>query len=98
MRKLLILVTVVVLVFAGCVDKENAQTDSPEQEAAQDLSATQSHEPKAQEESIQSAQPTDSDSEVEDSDISSTKETLEELGGLLEDLKDGDFADIEFAE
>ena len=98
MRKLLILFAVVVLVFAGCVDKEAAQTEPPEQEAAQNLSGTQSHEPKAQETSIQSAQPTDSESEILDSDVSTTKETLEELGGLLEDLKDGDFADVEFAE
>ena len=98
MRKLLILVAVVVLVFAGCVDKEAAQTQAPEQEAAQGLSATQSHEPKAQETSSQSEWPADSESEIPDSGVSTTKETLEELGGLLEDLKDGDFADVEFAE
>lgn len=92
MRKILILAAVAVLLLSGCVEKKEAESDSPQRETIQDSSKTQV-EKAAEEQNEQMPEETQAQEEA-----GSSEETLSELGDLLEELQDEDFADIDFAE
>lgn len=118
MRKLLILVVVTVLLFAGCVDEKAIKTSTEQPDVSPNAMLAQENETQKTDDSNQTnimsptilndtqqpdnldqadvVQPnTESD---ENTSATVTKETLQELEGLLEDLKQGDFTDIDFAE
>jgi len=98
MRKLLILVVVAVLLFSGCVDKKAIETSAEQPNVSPNAALAQENDIQKPDEPNQTdvAQPAaESD---ENSSKAATKETLQELEGLLEELQQGDFADIDFSE
>lgn len=101
MRKILIFAAVVVLLLSGCVDKKEAQTDAPQQGETLDSSEPQTQQSGEQQSAEQSGEQSGEqggEQQASEGETTSTEETLQELDNLLEELKDIDFADVDFAE